>query len=98
MSAGAVGSAALALALGLRHGLDADHLAAIDGLTRSNMIRGRAFAPYCGALFSTGHGVAILWAASMLAALTSAWAPPGWLETTGKILSARHLLLLGVSN
>jgi len=92
------GSAALALALGLRHGLDADHLAAIDGLTRFNMIRRREFAPYCGALFSAGHGGAIVLAATLLAGLASAWTPPVWLEWTGKFFSAATLLLLGVSN
>ena len=98
MTVTVAGSAALALALGLRHGLDADHLAAIDGLTRFNMIRRREFAPYCGALFSAGHGGAIVLAATLLAGLASAWTPPVWLEWTGKFFSAATLLLLGVSN
>jgi high-affinity nickel-transport protein len=98
MSISAAASAALALAMGLRHGFDADHLAAIDGLTRFNMVKQRNFAPYCGTLFSAGHGAAILAAASMMAVLASAWAPPVWLEPMGKILSAAILLLLGVSN
>lgn len=98
MTVNVAGSAALALALGLRHGLDADHLAAIDGLTRFNMIRRRGFAPYCGALFSAGHGGAIVLAATLLAGLASAWTPPVWLEWTGKFFSAATLLLLGVSN
>src|SRR5262249_41866630 len=98
MSASALGPAALAVALGLRHGLDADHLAAIDGITRFNMIRRSGFAPYCGTLFSAGHSAAILFAAAMLAALASAWTPPHWLEPVGKIFSAAILLLLGVSN
>jgi high-affinity nickel-transport protein len=94
----AVGSAAVALALGLRHGLDADHLAAIDGLTRFNMLRRREFAPYCGALFAAGHGGAIVLAATLLTGFASAWTPPVWLEWAGKLLSAATLLLLGVSN
>jgi hypothetical protein len=93
-----VSSATLALALGLRHGLDADHLAAIDGLTRFNMLRRRRFAPFCGALFSAGHGGAIVLAATLLSGLASAWTPPVWLESTGKLFSAATLLLLGVSN
>jgi nickel/cobalt transporter (NiCoT) family protein len=98
MSASALGPAALAVALGLRHGLDADHLAAIDGLTRFNMIRRRGFAPYCGMLFSAGHSAAILFAAAVLATLAEAWTPPNWLESAGKIFSAAILLLLGFSN
>ena len=92
------GSAALALALGLRHGLDADHLAAIDGLTRFNTLRRREFAPYCGALFSAGHGGAIVLAAALLTGFSSAWTPPTWLEWTGKFISAATLLYLGALN
>jgi len=43
----------IALALGLRHGTDPDHLAAIDGLTR---IRPRATN---GLLFALGHGAVV---------------------------------------
>src|SRR5208337_5401388 len=44
----------LGLALGMRHGTDPDHLAAIDGLTR---IRPRAMN---GAYFALGHGVVVI--------------------------------------
>ncbi len=40
--------AALVFLLGLKHGFDADHLAAIDGLTRHNTRHGRGFARSCG--------------------------------------------------
>lgn len=46
---------ALAFILGLRHGLDADHLATIDGLTRFNVQAHPKMARWCGALFSLGH-------------------------------------------
>jgi len=98
VNVGVLGSAALALALGLRHGLDADHLAAIDGLTRFNLAARRGFAPYCGALFSAGHGGAIFAAACAIALLAAQWAPPAWLELTGKIVSAAILLVLGIYN
>lgn len=42
------------LALGMRHGTDPDHLAAIDGLTR---VRPR---PTNGVLFALGHGLVVL--------------------------------------
>ena len=92
------GTAALALGFGLRHGLDADHLAAIDGMTRLSLIRQQPFAPYCGALFSAGHGTAVLLATSMLVRLSPLQVLPAWLEPTGKILSAGILLLVGVWN
>src|SRR5260221_520427 len=55
MSAGAdaLGLAALVFVLGLKHGLDPDHLVAIDGLTRSSRSR------WCGLFFSLGHGCGV---------------------------------------
>lgn len=88
----------LALVLGLRHGLDADHLAAIDGLTRASLTAGRRHASACGALFSAGHGAVIVAAAIALSLLAGAWTPPGWLEATGKGVSAAVLLALGAWN
>jgi nickel/cobalt transporter (NiCoT) family protein len=43
----------LALALGLRHGVDPDHLAAIDGLSRLRPSR------WNGVLFAIGHGLLV---------------------------------------
>ncbi|MBW4696421.1 MAG: hypothetical protein KME03_00730 [Aphanocapsa lilacina HA4352-LM1] len=43
----------LVLALGMRHGVDADHLAAIDGLARVHP------SPWNGALFAIGHGLVV---------------------------------------
>jgi len=40
----------LAVALGMRHGVDPDHLAAVDGLSRVRP------SPLNGALFALGHG------------------------------------------
>lgn len=44
----------IGLMLGMRHGMDADHLAAIDGLTR---LRPR---PSNGVLFALGHGLVVM--------------------------------------
>ena len=43
----------LAVALGLRHGVDPDHLAAIDGLSRLRPSR------WNGVLFAIGHGILV---------------------------------------
>ena len=40
----------LAVALGMRHGVDPDHLAAVDGLSRVRP------SPLNGVLFALGHG------------------------------------------
>ena len=54
----------------MRHGLDADHLATIDGLTRHNARANPASARFCGALFSLGHGLVACAVAIALAAQT----------------------------
>jgi len=84
--------------LGMRHGLDADHLAAIDGLTRVTARRGQAHARYCGALFSAGHGVVVLSIALLAGLLGAKWVPPGWFEAVGGTVSIGFLLLLGIVN
>nr|WP_246312228.1 nickel transporter [Aquabacterium terrae] len=90
--------AALALLFGLKHGLDADHLATIDGMTRLQQREGRRVARWCGALFSLGHGAVVIAAAGALAAASRPWAPPEWLQTTGASISIAVLLVLGIAN
>lgn len=89
---------ALVLLLGLRHGLDADHLAAIDGLTRLNTREGRRHARLCGALFSLGHGAVVLGIAALAGLAGARWAPPGWFEPLGSAISIAVLALLGIVN
>jgi high-affinity nickel-transport protein len=73
----------LAVALGLRHGVDPDHLAAIDGLSRLRPSR------WNGVLFAVGHGALVTLLAvgigGLLARCIGPYAP--WL-----------LILLGVVN
>lgn len=88
----------LVFLLGLRHGVDADHLAAIDGLTRINTIRGRRFARYCGALFSAGHGVIVLCIAVAVGTYLSGWTPPRWFDTLGAGISIVFLLMISAFN
>ncbi|HSB22909.1 MAG TPA: nickel transporter [Burkholderiaceae bacterium] len=89
---------ALVLLLGMRHGLDADHLAAIDGLTRVSARRRQAHARYCGALFSIGHGAVVLSIAALAGALGARWMPPAWFDAVGGGISIGFLLLIGVVN
>lgn len=84
---------ALAFLLGARHGVDADHLAAIDALARVNRARGRA-----GWCFAAGHGVVVAAVALAVAALQAQAALPAWLEPLGAWTSVALLLLLGVLN
>lgn len=98
MTGAGPGLFALAFALGVRHGTDADHLAAIDALTRDSHVGAPRLAPYCGAWFAAGHSALVVVLACSLSLLAQAWTPPGWLEGVGKSISAIILVGLGVYN
>lgn len=90
---------ALAFALGLKHGMDADHLATIDGLTRFNASAGRQrLARLCGFLFSLGHGGVVCVAAVATGILFHNASVPAWMSDVGSWVSAFFLVLLGVLN
>ena len=86
----------LALALGARHGLDADHLAAIDGLSRCNSRSGLARST--GLLFSLGHGAVVILAAVAAWFFSRRWETPMWLETSSVLISVSFLYALGALN
>lgn len=98
VTATASAAAMVAFTLGARHGIDADHLAAIDALTRDSHLARRGYAAYCGALFSAGHSTVILVVAVLLSLATRHWMPPGWLEDVGRTISATVLIGLGAYN
>ena len=89
---------AVVFLLGLKHGLDPDHLAAIDGLTRFNAGRRPRVSRWSGLLFSAGHGLVVTAVAVAVATFASAWQAPSWLEDTGTWISIGFLTLLGVAN
>ncbi len=92
------GLLAVAAMLGLRHGFDADHLAAIDGMTRFNIAERPALARRTGFWFSIGHGAVVMVVAIGIATMASAWQAPGWLEPFGAWTSIGVLLMLGGLN
>ena len=49
----------LMFVLGLRHGLDPDHIACIDGLTWRTLDHNHTLAPWVGTLFAIGHGLLV---------------------------------------
>lgn len=89
---------ALVFLLGAKHGLDADHLATIDGLTRFNAEQRIRWARWCGLLFSLGHGAVVIAIALIVGAARGRWQPPDWVETAGALISVGFLLLLGLAN
>lgn len=99
ISGGILPLVALAFVLGMKHGMDADHLATIDGLTRFNAASGhRKLARVCGFLFSVGHGCVVCVVAVATSYLFQQGSVPQWLDDTGAWISAFFLLTLGILN
>ena len=92
------GLALVVLMLGIKHGLDADHLAAIDGLTRFNAQARPRLARSAGVLFSLGHGLVVVGVALAVSTLAQAWRAPQWLESFGAWVSIGVLTLLALLN
>lgn len=89
----------LSLLLGLKHGMDVDHLATIDGLTRFNAAAGRSrLARICGLLFSLGHGLVVCVVALTASSMFRQQAVPQWLDGVGAWVSIFFLLALGGLN
>lgn len=89
---------ALVFILGAKHGLDADHLATIDGLTRYNLRLAPARARWCGSLFSLGHGAIVMLIALGVGLASTRWQVPEWMEDVGTWISIGFLTLLGILN
>lgn len=89
---------ALVFALGARHGVDADHLATIDGLTRHNLRFAPARARWCGSLFSLGHGAIVMLIALAVGMASGTRHVPAWMEDFGNGISIGFLVLLGILN
>ncbi len=88
----------LVFVLGVKHGFDADHLAAIDGLTRFNTRVNARMARYCGGLFSLGHGAVVIAIALFVSVLARQWTIPQSLEVFGAWVSIVFLAALGLVN
>jgi nickel/cobalt transporter (NiCoT) family protein len=97
-----LGTAALAYSLGLRHALDADHISAIDLMTRRLIASGQRPVTV-GTWFSLGHSTIVV-ITSIVVAATAAGVEKrfGGFGAVGGIIgtsvSAAFLLLLGVMN
>ena len=89
---------AVVFLLGLKHGFDPDHLAAIDGLARYNAAARPRLSRWSGLLFSAGHGLVVTLVAVSVATIASEWRAPEWLENAGAWISIAFLTLLGIAN
>ncbi len=97
-----IGTAFLAYLFGLRHAVDADHIAAIDNVVRKLMQEGKH--PFsAGFFFSLGHSTIVVLASLAIAATAAAMqgrlsAFQGLGGTIGTAVSALFLLVIGVAN
>ncbi|HEY4044148.1 MAG TPA: HoxN/HupN/NixA family nickel/cobalt transporter [Rhodopila sp.] len=97
-----LGTAILAYSLGLRHAVDADHIAAIDNVTRKLIRRGERPLSV-GLYFSLGHSTIVVLASVCVALATAAF--KGQLESMqaiggviGTLVSAAFLLAIAAVN
>jgi high-affinity nickel-transport protein len=97
-----LGTCFLAYSFGLRHSVDADHIAAIDNVTRKLMQQGQR--PVCvGFFFSLGHstivfGLSAAVAGTALALKDKFDALSSWGTVFGTLVSALFLLLIAMMN
>jgi len=92
------GGLALFLLLGLRHGVEPDHIAAIDGMTLRAVDRHERHAAWTGTLFALGHGGAVAVLAIAVSWLAASFTLPGALVTVFDWLPIVLLALLGIWN
>ncbi|KAF0551610.1 HoxN/HupN/NixA family nickel/cobalt transporter [Gigaspora margarita] len=97
-----LGSAALAYTLGLRHAVDADHLAAIDNVTRKLLYNGNKSVSV-GFFFSLGHST-ILILCCLAVSLTATAIKENFGDIhliggyIGNFISATFLFVIGIMN
>ena len=97
-----LGTAMLAYTFGLRHAVDADHIAAIDNVTRKLMQDGKRPVAV-GFFFSLGHSTIVVLASVAVAATAMAFKEKfGELQRVGSVIgtlaSASFLLAIAVMN
>lgn len=88
----------LVFLLGLRHGLDPDHVAVIDNLTFLALDERPAWAAWTGTFFAFGHSLSVA-----LVALGVGWASglfiwPEWIVPVVDVMIVALLLLVGLMN
>jgi high-affinity nickel-transport protein len=97
-----LGTALLAYSLGLRHAVDADHIAAIDNVTRKLMQDGKRPVSV-GFFFSLGHSTIVVLASAAVAAAALAFKQQFQMfheigGTIGTLVSALFLLAIAIMN
>jgi nickel/cobalt transporter (NiCoT) family protein len=97
-----LGTALIAYGFGLRHAVDADHIAAIDNVTRK-LMQERQRPVAVGFFFALGHSTVVVVVSTLIALTASSWRSrfPAMIEIGGEIgtaVSALVLFLIAILN
>ncbi|MDM0040332.1 hypothetical protein QTH89_10870 [Variovorax sp. J22G21] len=88
----------LMFVLGLRHGLDPDHIACIDGLTWRALNHSHSHAGWIGTLFALGHGLLVTLIAVVVSKLALHFDPPGFVAAILEWIPTALLVVVGCLN
>jgi len=92
-------SAFTVFVLGLRHGADPDHLAAIDNVTRNAYVKTPMLSRFVGTMFAGGHSIMVLAISALVGLLGARFAAHGALiETIGTWVSIVVLIAIAAMN
>ncbi len=84
--------------LGMRHGADPDHLAAIDNVTRNAYEKTPLLSRFVGTLFAGGHTIMVLAISALVGLLGSHFSHGALVERIGTWISIVVLLAIAVMN
>ncbi len=92
-------SAFTVFVLGMRHGADPDHLAAIDNVTRNAFVKTPLLSRFVGTFFAGGHTVMVLAISALIGLIGTRFAAHGAaIERIGTWVSIVVLLAIAVMN
>lgn len=92
-------SAFTVFALGLRHGADPDHLAAIDNVTRNAYVKTPLLSRFVGTLFAGGHSIMVLALSALVGLLGTRFSAHGAIiEAVGTWISIVVLVGIAIMN
>lgn len=92
-------SAFAVFALGLRHGADPDHLAAIDNVTRNAYVKTPLLSRFVGTMFAGGHAVMVLALSALVGLLGARFSAHGQtIEAIGTWVSIVILIAIAAMN
>ena len=88
----------LMFVLGLRHGLDPDHVAVIDNIVFRTVDARPRLAPWTGTFFALGHSLSVATVAVGVSFVAGAFAVPAWTTSLVDAAVVVLLLLVGTMN